>query len=418
MKYSINFALAFSAANFVAFPSRVFDLSMSEHEKRALAGISAGVKAKAQEWKPDVKRTPEYFASQQYVSNTGAHAFEAPEPKDLCGPCSGLNAMANHSYLPHNRVAMISQFVQGTYDVFAYGAVMDGGLTSWSIRDPPSSSLLSSFGLLGTPQGISGSHNKYEADASPTRHVLYGDAGNDYKLILHQFNKLCNSSLWPDGYDLSTLITFRAKRFKESQDTNPYFFNGPFIGVAVQPAAYIFIYRFMSNKSTDFPEGYLNAGVLKTFSSITGDSSASFKWTEGYESIPDSWCKPAIGDEYTISYFQSDLVAAALDYSQLLDVGGNTGTVDSFTGVDVQALTGGVFNTATLAEGNNAFCFAFQFAQQVAPDLLKGLFSAVTKPLDQLSGAISTVLAALSCPQLEPIDCAQFSHYPGSTGAC
>jgi hypothetical protein len=55
-----------------------------------------------------------------------------------------------------------------------YGAVFDGDLTSWSIGGPPSASLLSvTAGLLGTPQGISGSHNKYESDASPTRPDLY-----------------------------------------------------------------------------------------------------------------------------------------------------------------------------------------------------------------------------------------------------
>jgi hypothetical protein len=54
-----------------------------------------------------------------------------------------------------------------------YGAVMDGDLVSWSIGGPPTSSLLSSIGLLGQPQGISGSHNKYESDASPTRPDLY-----------------------------------------------------------------------------------------------------------------------------------------------------------------------------------------------------------------------------------------------------
>jgi len=54
-----------------------------------------------------------------------------------------------------------------------YGAVISGDLVSWSIGGPPSSSLLSSIGLLGTPQGISGSHNKYESDASPTRPDIY-----------------------------------------------------------------------------------------------------------------------------------------------------------------------------------------------------------------------------------------------------
>jgi hypothetical protein len=93
--------------------------------------------------------------------------------------------MANHGYISHNGVATINQFIQGTYDAFGmgmdlggffavYGAVFNGGLTSWSIGGPPSASLLSSTaGLLGTPQGISSSHNKYESDVSPTRPDLY-----------------------------------------------------------------------------------------------------------------------------------------------------------------------------------------------------------------------------------------------------
>lgn len=54
-----------------------------------------------------------------------------------------------------------------------YGAVFDGDLTSWSIGGPPPAGLLNQVGLLGTPQGISGSHNKYESDVSPTRPDLY-----------------------------------------------------------------------------------------------------------------------------------------------------------------------------------------------------------------------------------------------------
>jgi len=224
--------------------------------------------------------------------------------------------------------------------------------------------------------------------------------------------------LGPNGYDLSALTPFRAQRFQESKDNNPYFFNGPFTGVAVQPAAYTFIYRFMANKSSEYPEGYLDANVLKSFFSITGDTPDTFQWKEGYEKIPNNWYKRALGDEYSIPFFQTDLLAAALEFPQLLDVGGNTGTKDSFSGVDLQDLTGGVYHSGTLLEGNNLVCFAFQFAQQAAPDLLKGLFSSVTKPLGQLNAAVGTVLAKLSCPQLEKIDCSQFSKYPGSKGAC
>jgi hypothetical protein len=35
---------------------------------------------------------------------------------DQRGPCPGLNAMANHGYLPHNGVATVQQFIDGTYE--------------------------------------------------------------------------------------------------------------------------------------------------------------------------------------------------------------------------------------------------------------------------------------------------------------
>lgn len=57
---------------------------------------------------------PPFDAASQYVSNTGDHAFVAPGPTDQRGPCPGLNAMANHNYMPHNGIATIDQFVSGT----------------------------------------------------------------------------------------------------------------------------------------------------------------------------------------------------------------------------------------------------------------------------------------------------------------
>lgn len=59
-----------------------------------------------------------------------------------------------------------------------YGALYDGNALSltpgYSIGGPAASeAILSGFGLLGTPPGLSGSHNNYEADSSPTRGDLY-----------------------------------------------------------------------------------------------------------------------------------------------------------------------------------------------------------------------------------------------------
>lgn len=116
MRYSLSLAaLALYTTNVVAFPSRMFDMSMSESEKRTIADISASIESRAEESRT-IKRSPGFSASQQYVSNTGTHAYKAPGPSDLRGPCPGLNAMANHGYIPHNGVATITQFIQGTYD--------------------------------------------------------------------------------------------------------------------------------------------------------------------------------------------------------------------------------------------------------------------------------------------------------------
>jgi hypothetical protein len=172
----------------------------------------------------------------------------------------------------------------------------------------------------------------------------------------------------------------------------------------------------MSNKSAEYPEGLLNQDVLKSFFSITG-SSGNFTWTEGYERIPENWYKRAIGDEYTIPFFFSDLLDAALEYPQFLSIGGNLGKVNSFAGVDITNLTGGVYNSAGLLEGDNAVCFAFQALQQAAPDVLKGLVLDVAGAMNKLTEAVSDVLSGIVCPELGSYDVSQFSEFPGAQGA-
>lgn len=58
---------------------------------------------------------PECFCSCVYVrltsiTVTGEHAFRPPnfEKGDERGPCPGLNALANHGYIPHNGVVSVS----------------------------------------------------------------------------------------------------------------------------------------------------------------------------------------------------------------------------------------------------------------------------------------------------------------------
>lgn len=71
-----------------------------------------------------------------------------------------------------------------------------------------------------------------------------------------------------DNIDLDLMNEFRSSRFDHSVQNNPYFFNGPFTGVLVAPAAFEFIYRFMGNKSAAYPAGRLNTDILNSFFGI------------------------------------------------------------------------------------------------------------------------------------------------------
>lgn len=64
------------------------------------------------------KRAVTFDAASQYVETTGAHAWVAPDfdAGDQRGPCPGLNALANHNYLPHSGVATIGEFISAVED--------------------------------------------------------------------------------------------------------------------------------------------------------------------------------------------------------------------------------------------------------------------------------------------------------------
>ncbi|TKA24995.1 hypothetical protein B0A50_06093 [Salinomyces thailandicus] len=316
---------------------------------------------------------PVFHAEAQYidVGPGSGHEWKAPGPGDLRGPCPGLNAFANHGFLPRNGYATVGQFIDVTGRVVGMGtlvstvlatlgATLDGNGAKWwpvsAIGGTPPRSI-APLGLGGN--GISGSHNKYEADASPTRPDLY-QAGNNYQTQVDQFQQLIDAS--PGGYvTMDTITSFRSKRFDTQKSTNPYFFNGPFTGLFAQPAAYNFIFRFMANHSAEAPVGELSYDVLKSWFAISGES-GSYSVQQGHERIPHNWYRRALEYPYSVEYFLGDLLATARLHPKFLDVGGNQGQVDSFTGVDISDLTGGVFHATSLLEGDNLACFAAQLA--------------------------------------------------------
>ena len=102
-------------------------------------------------------------------------------------------------------------------------------------------------------------------------------------------------------------------------------------------------------------------------------------------------------------------------HPEFASIGGNTGTVNSFVGIDPANLTGGLYNAGTLFEGNNLFCYAMQLLIQGTPDILSGLFTDTNAAEDKLGSIINAESDSLGCPKLNNIDKDQFNKYPGYT---
>lgn len=210
-----------------------------------IAGIVAEEMTKTQKDAPTLAErqiqppSPTFNAKEQYVSTKGKYKWVAPGPSDQRGPCPGLNALANHGYMPHNGIGTITDFIESTYRGFGmgrdlggflgvYGAIFDGNLRSYSIGFA-SAQLPVISGLLGTPQGLGGSHNKYENDASPIRGDLY-TYGNSYLNQVSQFKEFLSiHNGVPDNkvnYDVDDILHFRHRRFHHSIATSKSYICG------------------------------------------------------------------------------------------------------------------------------------------------------------------------------------------------
>ncbi|KAF8912342.1 hypothetical protein CPB85DRAFT_1508999 [Mucidula mucida] len=282
-----------------------------------------------------------------------------------------------------------------------YAVAIDGDPLSlkWSIGGPPSSGGILS-GILGSSKGLSGSHNKYESDASATRADAYLNNGDASTLDMAHFQQLYD--LDPGtNYDLELIKTFRSLRFDHSVQNNPYFFYAPFAGLVASHAAFFFVPEFMSNHTED--GAVLNGDVLKSFCGVSNDS----RPLRGQERIPDNWYRRRT--PYTLPGFLISLTELLLENPKYIAVGGNTGTVNSFTSVNLGDLTGGVYNAKNLLKGDNLLCFMHQLLMAAIPDILQGgLLDSV------ILQYIAPLIAGLACPELTKWDNSVFGIYPGA----
>lgn len=170
----------------------------------------------------------------------------------------------------------------------------------------------------------------------------------------------------------------------------------------------------MANKSSEYPEGRLDGFNLKSFYAITGDD-GDFTYTPGHERIPENWYTRNVLDQYTLPYIAADSNLMTVQNLQFASFGGNTGKTNSFVGISPDNLTSSVYSFDNLLEGNNLFCYGMQFALQMTPDILAGLYTTIKPATDMINKAFGDATGILGCPQLTEVDMKQFEQFPGFT---
>ena len=209
------------------------------------------------------------------------------------------------------------------------------------------------------------------------------------------------------NYNLDVLIQHRKYTFDDSKNTNPYFFFEPFAGVAVANAAHTFIPALFSNHSAQYPNGLLDKQTLKSFFAITEAADGTLSYKPGYERIPDNWYRRPLGavNEYTPASFAQDLVKIAAVVPEAVSVGGNTGKVNSFTGVDLGDITGGAYHTTDLLNPTKFVCYFYQITLALVPDFLR------SEALGSALGSALNLLHSKIDPFVDP-KCAKIGKSP------
>jgi len=162
------------------------------------------------------------------------HKYKAPGKGDQRGPCPGLNALANHGYLPHNGVATPAQIVTAVQEGFnmgwdiatflAYGAFLANGnqvtnlmsIGGRTITTGPAPPRPATAGGLDV-------HGNFEGDASLTRSDdQIGDNHNFNETLFEELLLFVNT-YGSGAYNVTVAAEFRHARIQDSIKANPEF---------------------------------------------------------------------------------------------------------------------------------------------------------------------------------------------------
>ncbi|KAF1818800.1 Cloroperoxidase [Dissoconium aciculare CBS 342.82] len=380
-----------------------------------------------------------FDAAAQHVSVSGKHEYRAPGPGDIRGPCAGLNAAANHGYIPRDGIATAEAINTGLWEAFGLDAsatlvlqaatmFFDGDPLSgrWSIgyHSDKTNSLGLVGDILGNQTGICAyGHLKTEGDASITRGDWLAPTQNSNCASYPEFaQELLDLAKVRTGGNITpqVLAEHSHNRKQHSIATNPNYFSPAYAGVAFTFGAHMFAFELLANHSTADPRGVLTPAVFEAFFGYTRDADNKLVFTYGTERIPENWYRRAHDDAWTLADIGISTAQQCASYPSNCQVGGNTGTVNSFAGVDAGDITGGLLNSfEDLTDPDRLLCFMAQAIQADVPSFLDNVFNGVI--LQSVLELIPTVLVPalkplmLTCPNLPPGKSVTSygSNYPG-----
>ena len=272
-----------------------------------------------------------------------AHAYEAPGPSDIRGPCPAINMFANHHFISHDGLTTYTELVDAAQNVFnwqwnlaafvaAFGIIQDG--------DPVTEMLsIGCTGGLTVPNTGLNTHNKFEADQSMARTDFnLSPTGDAYDVNGTLFGQLINYCQ-PQQYSNDRMGQFNQLRFNQSLATNGNFFNGFLqffvLGTALLPLNSFANYQGGTPNPTE--------DVISTFWGTSKKSDGSWQYNRN-ESIPQSWYNRP--DSYSLQHIIAQISADYLKYPAPL--GGNTGAPNTFVGLNYPGFVqNGVLTNAT-----------------------------------------------------------------------
>ncbi|KAF5658678.1 oxidase [Fusarium heterosporum] len=360
-----------------------------------------------------------FDATKEPIDVNGEHEFIPPnfDKGDQRGPCPGLNALANHGYISRKGVTSLVETVSAINKVYGMGIdlatilatmgtvfvgnplSLNPGFSIGSTTSGSNNILGNLVGLLGKPRGLNGSHNIIEGDSSNTRADLYttGDAST---MVLGQFQSFYDMASEQGTYDFDTFAERAKIRFHETINTNPNFYYGPFTGMIARNAGYFFACRMLSNHTKGSVEDIMDRATLRSFFAVQ-EEGKKLTYKRGWERIPTNWYRRPV--DYGLVDLNLDVIALITKYPELGSIGGNIGEVNSYAGVDVSDVTGGVLNLSKLLKGNNLLCFVFEVVKTASPSSLSTIFSIALTPLRIITDTLGSALLDLSCPALKDL---------------